>query len=550
VSTALAAEPDFDHLLNKLLAETLAAANADNGILYLLDRDVLRPMAVRMGSIENPKQTLPAVPMDRPGPLLKKAILSAIPSTDALGTDDVSCLGLAAFPMANAIGQGVAVPLLNRQQHLVGLILLLPRAPLGEAQIAFVKALSGAAVSALETRGLIEAQRELFEAFIKLIAGAIDAKSEHTGGHCARVPELTKMLARAACAQTDGPYKDFQLDDEEWEAVHVAAWLHDCGKITTPEYVVDKATKLETLHDRIHEIRMRFEVLKRDAEIACLKAIIQGVEVVEAQTDLVRDLQRIDDDFSFVAGCNEGGEFMSQEKIDRLHAIAEHTWLRTLDDSLGIAHQEREKKRAAAQPLPVVEKLLADKPEHMIERRAQDRIPENNKWGIHMDIPKLLYNRGELHNLCVSRGTLSAEERYKINEHIVQTLIMLSELPFPKHLRQVPEIACGHHEKMDGTGYPRGLTRAELSPVARMMAIADIFEALTAADRPYKKGKPLSEAIRIMAAMQQNRHIDTELFELFLRSGIYREYAERFMSAEQIDVVDIEKYLGNLFRTV
>jgi HD-GYP domain-containing protein (c-di-GMP phosphodiesterase class II) len=160
-----------------------------------------------------------------------------------------------------------------------------------------------------------------------------------------------------------------------------------------------------------------------------------------------------------------------------------------------------------------------------------------------MDVPELLYNRGELHNLSVSRGTLSAEERYKINEHIVQTIIMLTQLPFPRHLQTVPEIAGGHHEKMDGTGYPRGMRREQMSPVARMMAIADIFEALTAADRPYKSGKTLSQALSIMAKMRDEQHIDPELFELFLRSGVHREYAARFMRAEQLDEVEIEAYL-------
>ena len=160
-----------------------------------------------------------------------------------------------------------------------------------------------------------------------------------------------------------------------------------------------------------------------------------------------------------------------------------------------------------------------------------------------MDVPELLYDRGELHNLTISRGTLTAEERYKINEHMVQTIIMLSRLPFPKHLHAVPEIAGGHHEKMDGTGYPKRLTRQQMSPLARMMAIADIFEALTAADRPYKDGKTLSQALAIMAKMRNEQHIDAELFDLFLRAGVYRDYAERYLRPEQIDAVDIADYL-------
>ena len=234
---------------------------------------------------------------------------------------------------------------------------------------------------------------------------------------------------------------------------------------------------------------------------------------------------------------------MEPEKQERLKSIAARTWLRTLDDRAGISHEEKQRKEHTPAPeLPIVEPLLADKPEHVFERQARDRIAEDNPWGFKMRVPELLYNKGELYNLGIARGTLAEEERYKINEHIVQTLIMLSQLPFPKHLRQVPEIAAGHHEKMDGTGYPKRLRGEDMSQLARMMAVADIFEALTAVDRPYKKGKTLSEAIKIMAKMRDEQHIDPDLFDLFLTSGVYRTYADRFLRPEQIDAVDITAF--------
>ncbi|MBK7424186.1 MAG: GAF domain-containing protein [Propionivibrio sp.] len=546
ISQAVAAEENFDRLLPMLLSETLSAADADAGVLYLVDGDQLLPVSAKNGEGQDLMATLRPIPLAEAGSLLGNAIRDGVPRSEELNSTDQQSSGIGALLSASASRQGLAVPLLNRQQQLVGAMVLLRSAPIGEAQVSFVKALSGSAASSLETRELIKAQKELFEAFIQILASAIDAKSPYTGGHCARVPELTKMLARAACNESTGPFSDFQLSAQDWEAVHIASWLHDCGKVTTPEYVVDKATKLETLYDRIHEVRMRFEVLKRDAEIACLKAIAEGQDPAVTRAHLDGKIRQLDDDFAFIANCNEGGEFMAPEKLERLRAIAALTWLRTLDDRIGIAHEEKERKaRTPAATLPVVEPLLADKPEHLFERRPQDRMPADNKWGFRMPVPELLYNKGELYNLSVGRGTLSEEERYKINEHIVQTLIMLSQLPFPKHLRQVPEIAGGHHEKMDGTGYPRRIARDEMSPLARMMAIADIFEALTAVDRPYKKGKTLSESIRIMSFMKKDQHIDPELFDLFLRSGVYREYADRFMKPEQIDEVDIEQYLGN-----
>ena len=547
INMAMSSEKNFDRLLPRLLGETLSAADADAGILYLADNDMLAPAAAIKGDGTTLAINSGNIDTKACGPLLSSALLSGSPYAARLTASDIKSLGLSDIVQTSLTQNAIAVPLLNRQQNLVGAMILLRNEATDEARLSFIGALSGSAAVSLENKELIKAQKMLFEAFIKLVAGAIDAKSPYTGGHCARVPELTKMLARAACAESSGPYKDFALGEEEWEAVHVAAWLHDCGKVTTPEYVVDKATKLETLYDRIHEVRMRFEVLKRDAEIASLKAIADGKPRAVAQEELGAALRQIDDDYAFIAICNEGGEFMAPEKQERLATIAAQTWVRTLNDRIGISHEEKERKeRLPAPELPIAETLLADRPDHLFERRPQDRMPADNPWGFRMPVPELLYNKGELYNLSVARGTLAEEERYKINEHIVQTLIMLSQLPFPKHLRNVPEIAAGHHEKMDGTGYPRRLTRDEMSPLARMMAIADIFEALTAVDRPYKKGKKLSEAIKIMSFMKTDKHIDPDLFDLFLRAGVYREYAARFMQPELIDEVDISAYVTAL----
>lgn len=544
ISHAVAAETNFDRLLPMLLRETMNAAEAQAGVLFLTDKNQLLPCAALTDKNDDISASVQALVLDSLPASWKLALDTQQAEASEMTAADIDALGLGALYKDCASGHIIAVPLFNRKQDLLGLMLLKRKTKIDTAQLAFVSALSHSASSSMETRSLIQEQKLLFESFIKMIAGAIDAKSEYTGGHCARVPELTKMLAQAACDEKSGTYAKFSLNADEWEAVHVASWLHDCGKVTTPEYVVDKATKLETIYDRIHEVRMRFEVLKRDAEIACLKAIAAGTDAQLATDSLAQQQQQLDEEFAFVASCNEGGEFMDPDKVVRLQKIAARTWMRTLDDSLGISHDEVHRKgRQAQAPLPTPENLLADKAEHLIERGTHDDIPLDNQWGFRLKVPKLLYNRGELYNLSVSRGTLSGEERYKINEHIVQTIIMLSQLPFPRHLRQVPEIAGGHHEKMDGTGYPKGLTKDQMSPVARMMAIADIFEALTATDRPYKKGKTLSEALKIMSFMKKDQHIDGELFELFLRSGIYKDYAMRYMAPAQIDEIDIESYL-------
>ena len=441
----------------------------------------------------------------------------------------------------------VSTGLHNRQGDTLGVLLLLHRdsgeeaepAMLHPQRIAYVEAVSGVAALCIESQRLLEQQKKLLDAFIQLIAGAIDAKSPYTGGHCQRVPDLTLMLARAAADSDAEPFRAYQPSDEEWEALHIAAWLHDCGKVTTPEYVVDKATKLETLYDRIHEVRMRFELLKRDAWVTYWEGVARGGDATALGELREATLAALDDEFAFVARCNLDGEAMADADLERLRQIAARTWTRTLDDRLGVSWEENQRQaRTPAPELPVQEPLLADKPEHLFERPDSELIAPDNPWGFKLDVPTYKHNRGELYNLGIARGTLTAEERYIINNHIVQTIRMLDHLPFPKHLANVAEIAGGHHEKMDGSGYPKRLTREEMSLPARMMAIADIFEALTAVDRLYKKGKTLSEALGIMAGMCRGAHIDPQLFGLFLCTGIPQAYAKRYLRPEQIDAVD------------
>ncbi len=443
----------------------------------------------------------------------------------------------------------LTIPLKNHQGEVIGVIQLInARTPEGRV-IAFpddivplIEALAGLAAVALDNQLLIEAQKTLFKALIEMIASAVDAKSPYTGGHCRRVPELTVLLAKAAHAATEGPFADFSLNDEEWYELEVAAGLHDCGKVTTPEYVVDKATKLETIYNRIHEIRTRFEVVKRDTEIEYLKAVLAGGDADALAAARDARLAQLDEEFAFVAECNIGGEFMSPERVERLAKIAGTTWVRTLDDGLGLSQEERKRWVAHKVPAPAVEPLLADKPQHLVEH-FHEPITDDNSWGFKIKPPVHRFNLGEVHNLSIRAGTLTPEDRYHINDHIVQTVIMLEALPFPSNLKRVPEWASNHHEKMDGTGYPRRLSREQMSIPARMMAIADIFEALTASDRPYKPQKTLSEAIKIMSFMVKDQHIDPDLFELFLTSGTHRQYAQAFLAPSQIDEVDIHRYL-------
>lgn len=543
ITQAVAAEPNLDRLLPMLLTETIAEAGAVAGILYLINDDALRPKVAFTKCGTNLLPCLHDLAMNQAGTMIDAAVRGDDPVMAELTHEDLVLLGNLAT--IGVITHGVAVPLRNSEQQLIGVIVMFRDTKITSSQLSFIRAFAGSAATAVATGELVHTQKALFEALIRIIASAIDAKNPYTGHHCARVPALAKMIAQAACSDTEGSFKDFQLQERDWDSLHVAAWLHDCGKIITPEHVIDKATKLESICDRIHEIRMRFEVLKRDAEIACLQAMLAGEPEPAARARLAFDLASIDEDFAFVASCNEGEESMGNEKIERLQRIAARTWLRTLDDRIGISHHEKDRRARIAPPLPlpVVETLLADKQEHIVERQPLARIAPENPWGFCIQAPAHEYNKGEVYNLSVIRGTLTDEERYIIKEHMTNTIVMLSQLPLPKHYLDVTEIAGGHHERMDGKGYPRGLSRDELSPLARMMAIADVFEALTAVDRPYKKGKMLSEAIRIMAKMVADHHIDPDWFSLFLRSGVYLEYAKAYVKPEQIDAVDIETCL-------
>ncbi|MFI8479567.1 HD domain-containing phosphohydrolase [Pseudomonas sp. NPDC078700] len=536
IITRLSAEPDLEKFLPTLLRLTSEASQSKGALLYmhLTPKSPLKIVAGRW--LQQPID-LSQIDLSQQLFAVAESVAAEQPIEQAADKQACSILGLPEIAT-------LSVPLLSREKQLVGVLVLFNDQSLDASHIEFIRVLSRFAAMALETRGLIEQQKALFESLIHLVATAIDAKSPYTGGHCERVPQAAKLLAEAACKETQGPYADFNMSDGDWYALHIGAWLHDCGKVTTPEYVVDKATKLETIYDRIHEIRLRFEVLKRDTEIEYLKALNQGEDPAQALAARDAQLQMLDEEFSFVARCNTGSEYMGDEQLHRLQSIAQRRWLRTLDDRLGISGEERVRKEAQpAVDLPVWESLIADKPEQQVPRPANETFDKDNIYGFNMDIPAFLYDRGELKNLSIRRGTLTEEERYKINEHVIQTIKMLNALPFPNALQQVPEIAGGHHERINGQGYPRGLTGEQLSPQARMMAIADVFEALTARDRPYKPSKSLSQALQIMRGMCEGGHLDSELFSIFVRSDACLEYAEQFLHSDQLDTQDLQRFL-------
>ncbi|PSS58458.1 HD domain-containing phosphohydrolase [Pseudomonas sp. BBP2017] len=536
ITLTLSRESQLERMLDGVLTHLVAAAGVSAGAVYLFDveRAHLRLAASCRG--EGYPEELGI------GECNHEELVTAV--TQALALQ----------------GHSLAVVLNDRSQALLGILVLQldnehARDEVRQPFRRFVEELSGAAAVAIETRQLVEAQQRLLDAMIKLLADAIDAKSPYTGGHCERVPQLAQMLLDKAVQAESGPYSDFSMSEAERYEFRVAAWLHDCGKVTSPEYVVDKATKLETLYNRIHEVRMRFEVLWRDAELAYWQGLASGADQQTLQRTLEHCRAELQEEFAFVAKANIGGEFMQEDDVERLRRIGQRRWRRHFDNRLGISRDEQERFAGVPQvPLPVDEPLLADRCEHRVPWGARKppvaRDDPRNVWGFDMRLPANASDYGELYNLSIRRGTLNDEERFKINEHIVQTIIMLESLPFPRQLRRVPAIAGNHHEKMDGSGYPRRLAQDELSIAERVMAIADIFEALTAADRPYKAPKTLSESVKILVFMARDNHIDGQLLQLFLSSGVYRQYGERFLRAEQIDEVDVDYWLAQIKGTI
>ncbi len=583
---AISAEKDINRLTEMILLGAKELSHADGGSLYLLNRErrildfqiILNDsLGIVQGGTSGIPITLSSVPLyDAKGNENHHNVVThafhteeTVNIPDAYDTHDFDFSGTRVFDEKNQYRSTsfLTVPLKPRGGGVIGALQLI-NAGTGSREEGergrivefspenqrFVEALTAVAAVALQNRDLLEAQKRLFDALVRFIAGAIDAKSPYTGGHCARVPEVARILATAVESVDEGPLAGFRFEnDEQRREFLIGAWLHDCGKVTTPEFVVDKATKLETIYNRIHEVRTRFEVVLRDVRIQQYEALLadEGVsgERIAACNRLIAEVEaQLREEFAFVAECNLGGEFMAPEKIDRLNGIAARTWERHFDNRIGLSWEEAQlylpaENEPGAPLRTVTEHLLADRPEHIVPRQSSF-YEMYQGFDFSTPVPDHLYNRGELYNLSVRRGTLTPEERFKINEHVMQTIVMLEQLPLPESLSRVPEYAGTHHETLDGSGYPRGLTADALSIPARIMAIADIFEALTASDRPYKKAKTLSESIGILFLFKKNGHIDADLFDLFLTTGAYREYGERFLLPEQVDEVDISRYVG------
>ena len=517
IGLALSTEDDINVIFELIMDEAKNITNADGRTLYMISDDgktmkfeimATESMNFSQGGTTGVEITIPPMQLfNEDGTPNHSSIVAYSANTgkivnikDAYKEKGFDFTGAKNFDKNTGYRtQSVlSVPLKNHENDIVGVMQLInAKDPKSDKTISFsddmqnqVESLASQGAVALTNKRLVAELKNLFESFIQLIATAIDKKSPYTGGHCERVPEITMLLADAVEKTTDGKYADFSMNEDERYELYIAGWLHDCGKVATPPHVVDKGMKLETITDRIEVMDTRFEVLKRDAEISMLKKQIALIKKGSAngaiktlETDLETQTNQLSSDQTFIQKTNRGGEFMEEEDQQRVSNIGNYKW-----------------------------KLEGE---------------EIN-----------LFDDKDVRNLQIPKGTLLPEEREIINDHIVITIDMLEKLPYPKKLRNVPEFAGGHHEKLDGTGYPKGLKDEEMSVQAKMMAIADIYEALTAADRPYKDGKKLSQAMRIMGFMKKDYEIDQDLFEIFVKEGVYKQYAEKYLGDDQLDEVD------------
>lgn len=510
VGHSLTSEKDFDVLMEKILVVAKKFSDADAGTLYLVDEidkslvfTVVQTdsLNIKMGGTKD-KISWPKLPLyinNTPNKQMVAALCAL--ENKLINIEDVYYESGFNFEGTKNFDKNtgyrtqsmLVVPMINHEHDVIGVVQLLNKKDEKNNTISFtpedeklILSMASQAAISISNRKLIDDLEKLLNSFIKSIATAIDEKSPYTGGHIERVAEIAEMFIDAI-NEDDTLYKELFYNEDQRKEIKTAAWMHDIGKITTPEYVVDKARKLQTIHDRISEVELRFELLRKEKEMAFLKTCITLKDATQKeilQQKLNDELNQLNDDFEFIKICNTGGEFMADDKIQRIEQIAQQT--------VTIGNEE-----------------------------------------------KALLTENEIYNLSIRKGTLTNEERKVINNHALISIKMLESLPFPKKLKEVPRIAGGHHEKIGGGGYPFNLKGDEISFEARILAIADIFEALTAHDRPYKDANSLNQSMKILSFMAKDNELDKDLIKFFVQKNLHLKYAHKYLKESQMDEITV-----------
>jgi len=511
IGTALSAENNLDALLEIIVSEAKMLTNADAGTLYILDEGHLHfkvaqtdSLGIKMGGTSG-AITWPPLPLYlEDGSPNKKMVAATCALEDKLINipDVYEAVGFS-FDGTKKFDTGtgyrsksmLVIPLKNHEFEIIGVLQLLNKHDSDTNEtIAFdtedeelTLSLASQAAVAITNTTLIQGLETLLEAFLQSIIFAISKKSPYTAGHIERMVKLSVMIAEAI-NKDETTYKDKNFSIQEIKQINFAALMHDIGKLATPEQIVDKSTKLETIFDRIEVVRGRIEIIKKALHVELLNQKIKLISdgdtqrIEQSENEFIQSLATLDSYLACIETSNKGTEFTKDEQIALIQKIASEPW--------------------------VVE-------------------------GVSYHI----LNENEAYNLSVQKGTLTAEEREIINDHAKISIDILNKLPFPKKYKEIPQISGNHHEKISGKGYPLGLKGDEISFEARILAVADVFEALTASDRPYKKGNPLSSAMKIMYFMAKDDELDREIVKFFYHSGLYLEYAEKLLPPQSIDEV-------------
>lgn len=520
ISIRLTTEKNSSKLLDEILQVVMSIANSDAGSIYSITSNkqlkfetvINKSLNLYLGGTLGGPVDFPNIDLFIDGKPNDTAIVAhSVNTGEVINIPDV--YDTLPFDMSAARKMDartgyrsesmLTIPLKDHEDDIIGVIQLInvkdaqnKNIPFSEELVTLIRSFASLGAISLTNSTLVKDMEVLFSTFAEAIAMAIDEKSPHTGGHCKRVPALTLMLADAVHKIDKGPLADFIMSPEDRHELSVAGWLHDCGKIATPDHIMEKSTKLETIFDRIEFIDAKFEIISRDLELSYQQQIIsaikqnKSVEVLQFERLLETELKQLALDRALLQRVNIGGEFLGEEEQAHILRISKQY-------SLKINGEETP--------------LLTD---------------------------------DEVENLMIRRGTLTQGEREIMKRHMDITKNILDILPFPKHLSNVAEYALGHHEKLDGTGYPRGLTKEQMSVPARLMAITDIFEALSAVDRPYKKAKPVSECLNILGNMVSNNHLDPDIFAIFIESEVYKNYINEYANPEQLDEVDFDNLPG------
>jgi HD-GYP domain-containing protein (c-di-GMP phosphodiesterase class II) len=498
IGRALSGVYDLNTLLEMIVDQARNFTNADAGTLYIVEDNTLRfqivqndSLKIRMGGKSG--ETIPFPPVE-----LKETNVSAFVALkgvsvnipDVYDTDLFDFTGPKKFDQSTGYRSKsmLVVPMRNHDGDVIGILQLLNATNPDNGQVIsfsqdyenLSESLASQAAVSITNAKLISNMTELFEAFVKVMATAIDEKSPVTGGHIRRVADLTLTMAEVIHDMKEGNFKDKTFSPDQMYELRIAAYMHDIGKVTSPVEIVEKAKKLQTIFDRIQLVRLRLAYISQkvalEGQEEKIKILQNGsspekLKALEKETgDKIEELNEIRE---FINKCNEPGEFLDDDILERLKEIAKKTYI---DDE------------GQQQP------LLTD---------------------------------DELVNLSIRRGSITEKERGKMQDHAAVTLKMLKQIPFTKKLKNIPDFAGAHHEFINGKGYPLGLKGDEIPFEGKLMAVTDIAEALTASDRPYKKAMPLETVHRILNSMAEKGELDPSLVALFIEKNVYKIYQEK-----------------------